>query len=87
VGEHFIATDNQVAVTWSDARPDGFSVPRLGKPETDVIVPISFHVALIGRFEDVPKTLALSRQRRCGGEQQNTRLFRSVHWPSTKRRS
>jgi hypothetical protein len=61
-GEHFIVTDSPVAVTWSDTRPAGFFGPAFGKSETDVTVPLSSHVALIGRFEDVPETLALSKQ-------------------------
>lgn len=61
-GEHFIVTDNPVAVTWSDTRPTGFFGPAFGKPETDVTIPLSSHVALIGRFEDVPETLELSKQ-------------------------
>ena len=33
-----------------------------GKLETDVTVPLSSHVALIGCFEETPETLALARQ-------------------------
>lgn len=61
-GEHFVITDNPVAVTWSDGRPPGFFGPAFGKLETDVTIPLSSHVALIGRFEDVPATLALNKQ-------------------------
>ena len=55
-------TDNPVAVTWSDGRPPGFFGPAHGKLETDVTIPLSSHVALIGRFEATATTLALNAQ-------------------------
>ena len=61
-GEHFVVTDNPVAVTWSDGRPPGFFGPAHGKLETDVTIPLSSRVALLGRFEDTPERLELNAQ-------------------------
>jgi hypothetical protein len=57
-GEHFVVTDNPVVVSWSDGRPPGFFGPAHGKSATDVTIPLSSHVALLGRFEDLPDTEA-----------------------------
>ena len=61
-GEHFVVTDNPVAATWSDGSPPGFFGPAFGLLNTDVTIPLSSRVALIGRFEDAPERLALNAQ-------------------------
>ncbi len=62
VGEHFVVTDNPVAVTWSDGRPLGFFGPAFRLLNTDVTIPLSSRVALVGRFEDTPERLELNAQ-------------------------
>ena len=58
----FVTSDNPVAVSWSEPRPRGFFGPAFGLRKTDVTLPLSRRLALLGRFEGHPATLAADRR-------------------------
>lgn len=49
----FICSDNPVSIMWSDGKlaPGPFKLPGFGINNTDVLMPISKNIALIGKFE------------------------------------
>jgi hypothetical protein len=61
-GEEFVVTDYPVALRWSDGRPHGFYGPGHASVNTDLTIPLSSSVALIGRFEAPVTTGAASRR-------------------------
>jgi hypothetical protein len=63
-GPLLIVTDNPVGISWSDGhRPDHFfDIPAFGRLGTDVTIPLSAHFALLGQFEDLPKSVEMDDQ-------------------------
>jgi hypothetical protein len=61
-GEHLVVSDHPVALTWSDGRRHGFFGPGHGLSKTDVTIPLSSRVALLGKFEPGAEVLRLDRQ-------------------------
>lgn len=62
-GAEFVTSDNPVVLAWSDGRGRGFYAPGFGLPETDVTFPLTKHVAMLGRLEELP-TAPLKGSRR-----------------------
>jgi hypothetical protein len=60
-GPRLIVTDNPVGVSWSDGHRPGnfFDIPAFGRLGTDVSIPLSAHLALLGQFEDLPNTIEM----------------------------
>jgi hypothetical protein len=50
-GEQFVITDRPVALRWSNGSPPNFYGPGHGHMKTDLTIPISASVMLVGRFE------------------------------------
>lgn len=50
-GEQFVITDRPVALRWSDGSPPNFYGPGHAHMKTDLTIPISASVMLVGRFE------------------------------------
>ena len=61
-GRKFVVTDRPVSLSWSNPTPHGFFGPGFGIPGTDVVIPLSSEIALLGRFEALPPTMQLSEQ-------------------------
>ena len=51
-GEQFLISDRPVVLRWADGRPPNFYGPGHGQMKTDLTIPLSQKVMLIGRFED-----------------------------------
>ena len=63
-GPLLVVTDNPVGISWSDGHRPGhfFDIPAFGRLGTDVTIPLSAHFAVLGRFEDLPKTIEMDDQ-------------------------
>jgi Protein of unknown function (DUF4238) len=63
-GPLLIVTDNPVGISWSDGHRPGhfFDIPAFGRLGTDVTIPLNSHFALIGEFEELPKTIEMDDQ-------------------------
>jgi hypothetical protein len=61
-GSEFITSDCPVALHWSDGRQPGFYGPGFGLPETDVTMPISKRMLLLGRYEGASTRREISRE-------------------------
>lgn len=58
----FAVSDCPVVVDWTRARLQGFYPPALGLRKTDVTLPLSRRVTLLGRFETLPGRVLASRR-------------------------
>ncbi len=61
LGRNLVVTDRPVSLSWSEPIQVGFFGPGFAMPGTDVVVPLSSEVALLGRFEELPLTMLLDR--------------------------
>ncbi|KIL39564.1 hypothetical protein SD70_19365 [Gordoniibacillus kamchatkensis] len=60
----FICSDNPVSLHWITQKERGFwSSPGHGLMETEVSVPLSSRIMLLGRFEELPPNVVISSKR------------------------
>jgi len=60
----FICSDNPVSLHWTTQKERGiWSSPGHGLLETEVSVPLSSRIMLLGRFEEVPKNITIMSKR------------------------
>jgi len=60
----FICSDNPVSLHWTTQKERGFwSTPGHGRMETEVSVPLSSRIMLLGRFEEIPPKVVISSKR------------------------
>jgi hypothetical protein len=60
----FICSDNPVSLHWTTQKERGFwSSPGHGLMETEVSVPLSSRIMLLGRFEELPPNFVISSKR------------------------
>jgi len=60
----FICSDNPVSLHWTTKKERGiWSSPGHGLIETEVSIPLSSRIMLLGRFEEMPKKIVISSKR------------------------
>ncbi len=56
-GDYFISSADPVGLAWSTPRPPSMFGPGFGLRNTDVTFPISSNLAILGKFEAIPRIL------------------------------